>query len=361
MVALHIEHAVPLASYTSLQLGGPAEHFARIEDRAQLMAALTLARARDLPLTLLGGGSNVVVSDAGVRGLVLVMATRGVELLPADPARPAEQLVEAQAGESWDALVERCVAQDLAGLECLSGIPGTVGAAPLQNIGAYGQELSDTLRAVEVLDLESLTTRWLERDACELGYRDSRWKHQPGRELVLAVRLALQRGGAATLRYAELQAAVPTAAPSLSQVRSAVLGLRRGKSMLLDPADPNRRSVGSFFMNPVVSPQLAERVLQVALDAGMIADAAALPRYPQPDGRLKLSAAWLIERAGIQKGERHGAVGVSSRHTLALVHHGGGSSAELLQLAASVQERVHTTFGIELAREPVLLGFDVFG
>lgn len=358
MSALRIEQDVLLAPYTTLQLGGPAEHFARIAERAQLSEALAWARARSLPVCVLGGGSNVIVSDAGVRGLVLVLATRGVELAPPDAAHPDEQLLEAQAGEPWDPLVERCVRADLCGIECLSGIPGTVGAAPVQNIGAYGQELGECLQAVEVLDLADMSTRWLPREACQLSYRHSRWKQQPGRELVLAVRLVLQRAGAPRVRYAELAAAVSSTTPSLAEVRDAVLGLRRGKSMLLDPADPNGRSVGSFFMNPIVPPEVADSVLQTARAQGLISDAGALPRYPQADGRVKLSAAWLIERAGTHKGERRGPVGVSSRHTLALVHHGGGTTAALLALAAELAERVRAVFGVTLEREPVLLGFD---
>jgi len=358
MTALRIERDVLLAPYTTLQLGGPAEYFARIEGRPQLLEALGWARARSLPVCVLGGGSNVVVSDAGVRGLVLIIAMRGVCFAPPVADRPGEQLLEAHAGEVWDAVVERCVRAGLSGIECLSGIPGTVGAAPIQNIGAYGQELAECLQAVEVLDLTDLTTRWLAHAECELSYRFSRWKRQPGRELVLAVRLALQRGATPNVRYAELQAAVGSTAPDVAQVRDAVLGLRRGKSMLLDAADPNSRSVGSFFMNPVLSAEAALRVLQTSLAQGVIADESALPRYPQPDGRVKLSAAWLIERSGTHKGERRGPVGVSSRHSLALVHHAGGTSAALLALAAELQARVRATFGVELEREPVLLGFD---
>ena len=358
MKPLHIEQGVSLAPYTTLQLGGPAEHFARIEGRTQLREALEWGRAHGLPVCVLGGGSNVVVSDAGVRGLVVWLATRGVDFAPADPSRPDEQVLEVQAGESWDALVERCVAAGLRGIECLSGIPGTVGAAPIQNIGAYGQELSECLQAVEVLDLTDLSTRWLPRADCQLSYRSSRWKQQPGRELVLGVRISLHRGGPSHVRYAELQNAVGSATADVAKVRAAVLTLRRGKSMLLDAADPNSRSVGSFFTNPIVSPDLAERVLQTALARGLVADASALPRYPQADGRVKLSAAWLIERAGTHKGERRGPVGVSSRHSLALVHHGGGTSAALLDLASELQARVRNMFDVELEREPVLLGFD---
>jgi UDP-N-acetylmuramate dehydrogenase len=357
MPALRIESQVPLARHTTLELGGPAEYFASVDDRAELIEALEWARTKSLPLTVLGGGSNVVVSDDGVRGLVVKLATHGVMFEPAGE----HTLVTAQAGENWDALVAACVDAELAGIECLSGIPGSVGAGPVQNIGAYGQELAHCVRSIEVLDRLTLETQWLSLDACAFEYRNSRWKRAPGQEIVLSVRLALTPGAAPSLLYPELSQAIAArggdSAPSLSEARKAVLALRRGKSMLLDPDDENRRSVGSFFLNPILEPSELERVAERAVELGWITSAAQLPNYPQPDGRVKLSAAWLIERAGSHKGETHGHVGLSSRHSLALVHHGGGSSAELMALAELVRTRVSQCFGIELVPEPVLLGF----
>lgn len=354
---LSIESEVPLARHTTLELGGPAEYFANVDDRAGLLEALEWARAKSLPVTVLGGGSNVVVSDAGVRGLVVKLATHGVMFEPADE----HTLVTAQAGENWDALVAACVDAELAGIECLSGIPGSVGASPVQNIGAYGQELAHCVRSIEVLDRLTLETQWLSLDACGFDYRNSRWKRTPGQEIVLSVRLALTPGGAPSLLYPELSQAITArggdSAPSLGDTRKAVLALRRGKSMLLDPDDENRRSVGSFFLNPIIQPSELEHVTARALELGWITSAAQLPSYPQADGRVKLSAAWLIERAGSHKGETHGHVGLSSRHTLALVHHGGGTSAELIALADMVRSRVAQCFGIELVPEPVMLGF----
>jgi UDP-N-acetylmuramate dehydrogenase len=346
-----VQRNVPLAPYTTLELGGPAEYFARIDTRDELLSVLRWAAAEALTVTVLGGGSNVIVSDQGLTGLVLKLATRGVAL--------EQGLVTAQAGERWDALVERCVDADLAGIECLSGIPGSVGAGPIQNIGAYGQELAERLSAVEVLDLSTLHTRWLEPAECGFAYRDSRWKRAAVRELVLAVRLALAPGGPSSVRYAELARALAGAEqpPSLATVRQAVLALRRSKAMVLDPHDENRRSVGSFFLNPIVSAAQSDAILERALAARLIAEEAEFPRYLQPSGEVKLSAAWLIERAGTRKGERVGSVGVSSRHSLALVHHGGGSSRELLALAETLQQRVRSVFGVELTREPVPLGF----
>jgi UDP-N-acetylmuramate dehydrogenase len=356
MIPAFVSEQVPLAQFTTLELGGPAQYFTQVDERVTLMAALQWARARGLPVTLLGGGSNVVVSDAGIAGLVLRMRTRGIQ----HALGAGETRVAVEAGEDWDAFVAGCVQQDLAGLECLSGIPGEVGATPIQNVGAYGQEVSTSIVRVEVLDRQTLQTSWFDTDACGFGYRSSRFKLEPARHVVLAVTFALRPGGAPTLAYPELTRALAAdgGAPSLADVRRAVLALRSAKSMLLDPADENRRSAGSFFLNPIVSSQVADELARRAQRIGVLQQPAELPRYAQADGRVKLSAAWLIEHSGTRKGERVGAVGVSSRHALALVHHGGGSSAELLAFAREINRRVRTTFGIELQPEPQCLGFE---
>jgi UDP-N-acetylmuramate dehydrogenase len=312
---------------------------------------------------VLGGGSNVVVSDAGFDGLVLQIATKGRRL----ERRGGETLVEAAAGEVWDELVAHTVRESLAGLECLTGIPGSVGATPIQNVGAYGQEVADTIRAVRVLERATGAVRELTPDACAFGYRDSLFKHEPQRYVVLGVQFALRAGAPPALRYPELAAAVQArsdagnvtsgVAPTLATVAATVRALRRQKSMVLDnPADPNRRSAGSFFMNPVLSAADADAVLARAVASGAARDAAAVPRFPAPGGRIKLSAAWLIERAGFPKGFRRGAVGISTRHALALVHHGGGSTTELLALASSIRAAVEACFGVTLTPEPVIVG-----
>ena len=352
---LIVADQVSLAPYTTLQMGGPAQHLAQITDRATLVEALDWAKARALPITILGGGSNVVISDRGIPGVVLVMQTRGIVLTKQRDAVHAT----VEAGEPWDGFVERCVQEDLAGLECLSGIPGAVGATPIQNVGAYGQEVASCIEAVEVVDRSTSQIAWLGAEACNLGYRASRFKREPARFIVLAVRFALAPGAAPTLRYAELARSVAAGGElaTLASVRQHVRALRRTKSMLLEPEDENRRSVGSFFLNPIVAAAQAADITARAQSLGLIATDDDLPRYPQPDGRQKLSAAWLIERSGTQRGERAGGVGISSRHALALVHHGGARSAELLAFAARVRERVRNTFGIELEQEPVMLGF----
>jgi UDP-N-acetylmuramate dehydrogenase len=346
-VALAVTTDVPLAPLTTLELGGSAGFFARAESEETMAEALRWAAARGLPVFVLGGGSNLVVADAGFPGLVLQAVPRGLDFQ--DDGR-----VVAAAGQPWDALVAEAVGRGLAGLECLSGIPGLVGATPIQNVGAYGQEVSETIAGVRVLDRATGDVIELPPAACAFGYRDSAFKHAPDRHLVLAVTFALRPGGAPTVRYPELQQGLAGPA-SLAQVRATVLALRRKKSMVLDPADENRRSAGSFFMNPIVPAAEAARVAAQAVADGLVADAAQVPRFPAGD-RVKLAAGWLIERAGIARGYRRGPVGISSRHALALVHHGGGRTADLLALAREVRDRVLDRFGVRLVPEPVFLG-----
>jgi UDP-N-acetylmuramate dehydrogenase len=350
-LAFAVTADVPLAPLTTLELGGPARFFARAESEATVREALHWANARGLPVFVLGGGSNLVVGDGGFDGLVLQVGPQGM----AFHDEGAEVLVEAAAGERWDVLVARAVGRGLAGVECLSGIPGFVGATPIQNVGAYGQEVGETIRRVRVLDRQTLAVTELGPETCAFGYRDSAFKHAPDRHVVLSVTFALRPGGAPTVRYPELRQALD-GPPTLAQVRATVLELRGRKSMVLDPADENRRSAGSFFMNPVVDAGEAERVVALAVREGIVSDPAQVPRFPAPDGRVKLAAGWLIERAGIRKGQRRGPVGISSRHALALVHHGGGQTADLLALAREVRDAVAARFGVRLVPEPVLLG-----
>jgi UDP-N-acetylmuramate dehydrogenase len=354
---LVIEERVPLSPRTTLELGGQARYFVRAEHEHTVVAALRWAQERSLPVAILGGGSNLVVSDAGFDGLVIAIALRGVH----SRVRGACVEIEAAAGEPWDALVAHCVERDLAGVECLSGIPGLVGATPIQNVGAYGQEVAQVISSVRVLERGALQPHTLGPEQCGFAYRDSAFKRNPERCVVLSVSFALRLSGEpSALAYAELARALELraggAAASLQQVRATVLELRRAKSMLLDADDDNRRSAGSFFLNPIVTAEHADRVAQTAVAAGLIAGPGELPRHPAPDGKVKLAAAWLIERAGLHKGERRGAVGISTRHALALVHHGGGSSAELLAFAREIQARVRQRFGVALELEPVLLG-----
>jgi UDP-N-acetylmuramate dehydrogenase len=312
-----------------------------------VLAAHAWARERGVPCLILGGGSNLVVDDDGVEALVVRLALRGVT------ARADGGAVEltAAAGEPWDDLVRLTVERDWAGLECLSGIPGLVGATPIQNVGAYGQEVSETIVAVRALDVTRGDVVTLASAECAFAYRDSRFKTaEPGRHVVLAVTYRLTPGGPATVRYADvardLQARGVRAA-TVADVRASVLAIRRSKSMVLDAGDPNRRSCGSFFVNPIVS---SAEVPQVAARAGD----SRMPAWPERDGRVKLSAAWLIERAGFHPGHREGAVGLSTRHALAVVAHEGARARDVMAFARRLQEAVEERFGVRLTPEPVL-------
>jgi UDP-N-acetylmuramate dehydrogenase len=353
-VSLLVRDDVPLAPLTTLELGGRARHLVEAADEATLLAALAWARARGVPALVLGGGSNVVVADAGFDGLVVRVTSRGRTFASAGD----EVRVTAAAGEPWDELVADTVARGLAGLECLSGIPGLAGATPIQNVGAYGQEVADTIRAVRVADRADGSIAELAPAACAFGYRDSVFRRAPDRHVVLAVTFALRPGGAPTVRYRELADALAASGttPTLASTRATVLALRRRKSMVIDPSDPNRRSVGSFFTNPIVAADVAERLAARAATDGLVAAPADVPRWPAGPGLVKLSAGWLIERAGIAKGMRRDAVGVSSAHALALVHHGGGTTAALIALAREVRDAVRTRFAITLVPEPIFVG-----
>jgi UDP-N-acetylmuramate dehydrogenase len=342
---------VVLAPYCTLGVGGPARWFVEAHDEDTLLAAFAWARTRRLPLRVLGGGSNLVVSDAGVDALVVRVGLRG---LAAHATSGAVELTAA-AGEPWDGLVAHACLQGWAGLECLSGIPGLVGATPIQNVGAYGQDVSDTVTAVRALDTETGGVITLDNAACGFSYRDSRFKSaEPRRHVILSVTYRLVPGGAPGLRYPEVSrhlAARGLGRPALADVRESVLAIRRSKSMVIDPGDENGRSCGSFFTNAVVTAAEAERVAQLAGDPAM-------PRWPERDGRVKLSSAWLIERAGFARGHRDGPVGLSTRHALALVAHDGASASDVVAFARRVMDAVDKRFGVRLTPEPVFWGFD---
>jgi UDP-N-acetylmuramate dehydrogenase len=342
---------VPLAPLTTMGVGGPARFHVEARDEATVLAALEWGERRGLPVRVLGGGSNLVVADAGVDGLVLRVAIRGVAV------REAGGTVEvtAAAGEPWDDLVRFAVDRGWAGLECLSGIPGLVGATPIQNVGAYGQDVSETVAAVRVLDRALRQVVSLDPAACGFAYRDSAFKSRaPERYVVLSVTYRLRPGGAPAVRYADVErhlAARGIVAPTLADVRESVLAIRRGKSMVLEPGDPNGRSCGSFFVNPVVPASEAARIAAAAGDPGM-------PRWPEPGGaRVKLAAAWLVERAGFARGHADGPAGISTRHTLAIVAHEGARAADVVRVARRVRDGVLARFGVRLVPEPVFWGF----
>jgi UDP-N-acetylmuramate dehydrogenase len=329
-----------LAPYTTLGLGGPADDLVIVSDERALIDAVREADAAGIPLLILGGGSNVVLADDGFAGRVVLVRTSGVTVDPSG-------LVTVAAGEEWDDLVRRTVSQGLAGLECLSGIPGRVGAAPIQNVGAYGQEVADTCLEVRVWDRQDDAVRVLPADACGFAYRTSVFKQQPERYVVLAVRFALRPSDqSAPIGYAQLADALglPLGAPApLPFVRETVLSLRRGKGMVLDPEDPDSRSVGSFFLNPV---------LEASDYAALAARLGRTPsHWPADDGRVKVSAAWLVEAGGFRRGDGDGPVGISGKHSLALIHRGGGRTADLLSLADKIVRGVQRETGVTLHPE----------
>jgi UDP-N-acetylmuramate dehydrogenase len=349
-------------------VGGPARYFLEAQSERSVVDALAWARSRGAPVVVLGGGSNLLVADRGLDALVLRVAIRGVTCA-APGTSPDDVIVEAGAGESWEALVARAVESGWAGIECLSGIPGDVGAAPIQNIGAYGQEVAETILRVRAVDRQSGEIIELDGASCGFGYRDSIFKREAkDRYAITSVTFKLRQGGAPTVRYAELArklesassnpaGAAPPPSPSLAAVRAAVLELRRSKSMLLDPSDENGRSAGSFFMNPTLDAAAFEGVKARVDAAGVVGPGESMPAFPAAGGRVKLSAAWLIERAGLRKGTADGRVGLSTRHTLAIVNRGGATAAEILAFAQRVRATVLDRFGVALVPEPVLLGF----
>jgi UDP-N-acetylmuramate dehydrogenase len=353
VTALELQSDVPLAPYLTMGVGGPARHLVPARSEAELGAALSWARSHQLPVLILGGGSNLICGDQGFKGLVIDWKILGIS----HSASAAQVDLEVAAGEPWDKLVAHAVARGWSGLESLSGIPGRVGATPLQNVGAYGQEVSQVIRNVTCLDRQTGKRIVFDNTECRFGYRTSRFKTEDrDRFVITKVCFSLSPGAPPELRYPELQQqleGVPQ--PSLQQVRDAVIATRRAKSMVLDPSDENGRSCGSFFVNPVLC-ETAWRALQRRLAASSETQPPAIPHYPQSDGCVKLPAAWLIERAGFARGHREGNVGISTRHTLALVCHDGATTTELVGFARRVKARVRERFGVTLQAEPQFVG-----
>jgi UDP-N-acetylmuramate dehydrogenase len=339
----------PLDPLLNLRTGGPARWFYRAHDEAELQAALRWAEERTIPVAILGGGSNLICADEGYPGLVIALAMRGITW---GPSRDGKVMVTAAAAEPWDAFVRQCCDRRLAGLECLSGVPGTVGATPIQNVGAYGQEVAQTIASVRCLERASGESVVLSNQQCGFAYRHSRFKAEDrDRFVVLSVDFELREAGAPLIAYPELQRRLAPAGskPDLDTVRQSVLELRAAKSMLLDPNDPNGRNCGSFFVNPVLDAEQWSHLRAVTAPEEP-------PHYPQADGRIKVPAAWLIERAGFTKGHRDGNVGISTKHSLCLVAHQGATTSELLSFAHHVRDTVQERLGVVLVPEPVLLG-----
>ena len=349
---LEIRENVPLAPLTTFQIGGPARFFAEARTPDHIAEAVTWAKDHSLPLFLLGGGSNLLVPDTGYPGLVLQMKISGIDHL-------GEGLFAVGAGESWDTFVQHAITANHAGIECLAGIPGSVGGTPVQNVGAYGQEVSETIVAVHAFDREKQAHVIFDKQACNFRYRASLFNtDEPNRYIVHRVDFQLHPGGAPTLRYADLQKHFgSTATPTLAEVANAVRDIRRSKSMVIDPTDPNTRSAGSFFKNPIIP---ATQLPAIATAANLSTEK--IPHWPasasgsdDPEAQIKLPAAWLLEHSGFIKGYGTGPAGISTRHTLALVNRGQATFADIEHLEAEIIHGVQQKFNITLEREPVLL------
>ena len=348
-----IQENIPLAPFTTLGVGGPARFFAVASDESHVAEALSFARARSLPVFTLGGGSNLVVADSGFPGLVLKIEIPGIRRLDDDGR------IVVGAGVEWDAFVLYCVSRNLAGVEALSGIPGTTGGAPVQNIGAYGQEAGETITAVRVWDTFTDTIIELTRTECAFAYRSSVFNtSHAGRYIILQTEFMLQPHGRPRVQYAELQKRFAEgASPSLAEVRGAVTDIRKSKGMLVGQNDSDSRSAGSFFRNPVVSRDEFAEMEQKARGRGIITSSETIPCFDDTKGNIKLAAAWLIEHSGFSRGYPHGRAGVSTKHALALVNRGGASAEEIVSLMRLIEERVLTSFGVALRPEPVFIGF----
>ncbi len=346
---MQIQQHIPLAPLTTIKLGGNASHYTACTGNEHIVAALQYAHEHGLRVHILGGGSNTIFADSGFDGLVIHIQTEGI-------TATEDGTLTAQAGEDWDAVVQYAITNNLAGIECLSGIPGSVGATPFQNVGAYGQEVAETIIQVTVIDRQTLESISFTNADCTFAYRTSRFKTTDrDRYIVTSVTFKLTPHGEPSIKYPELAALVPpTGGPDsdLASVRNAVLTLRKKKSMVVDPQDPNSVSCGSFFTNPIIPLSQFNILQQSTVDK--------IPNYPAgntDDGMplVKLSAAWLVERAGFTKGTMRGNVGISDNHSLALVNR-GGTTQEILALAKEIQAAVQTKFSVKLEMEPIVAG-----
>ena len=347
---MQVQENIPLAPLTTFEVGGPARYFVEATTEGEVRESVQFARKRNLPLFVMGGGSNLVVSDAGWPGLVLKIGLKGI----GESGGGEKAVFLVAAGEDWDGFVARAVTRNCAGVECLSGIPGSVGGTPVQNVGAYGQDVAETIQSVLVLDLRTLRTRDLTNAECGFTYRASIFNgRERGNYIILHVKYGLRPGGAPCMRYAAVQRhfAGGGTAPTLASVREVVRQIRATKAMLITPGDDDCRSAGSFFKNPV----LGENEY-----AGVIAKAAAqgltVPTYPGASGQRKVSAAWLVENSGFPKGYGHGPAGISRKHALAIVNRGGAKASDILALRDRIQQQVEMMWGVRLAVEPIVVG-----
>lgn len=350
--AMLLEENVSLAPLTTLQIGGPARFFVEAKSLSDVQQAVAFAEAQGLEIFVLGGGSNLLVSDSGWPGLILKVAISGVERISGE--HEGKVLFAVGAGEPWDRFVSHSVVAHCAGIECLSGIPGSVGGTPVQNVGAYGQEVSETIASVTVFDRKDDQVRDLCAEACGFAYRSSIFNtSERGRFIILRVTYALLPGGAPHLEYADLKRHFEgrETVPDLAETRQAVRHIRALKGMLIVEGDPDSRSAGSFFKNPVLTEAQHRDLEERAAAKGLI-----LPSYPALAQHKKISAAWLVEKSGFSRGYSSGRTGISSKHTLAIVNRGGATAAEVLALKDQIQQRVEEIWGVRLEPEPVFVG-----
>jgi UDP-N-acetylmuramate dehydrogenase len=349
---LAVQENVPLAGYTTFGVGGPARRFVEVSTQEEAAQALAFAREQGLPFFVLGGGSNVLISDSGFPGLVILNRIRGFSVARDDDS----VLVTSGGGEDWQNFADRCVAEQWQGIECLAGVPGTVGASPVQNIGAYGQEVSQSIVQVEALETATGNAVRFGNKQCGFGYRGSIFNStEAGRHLITGVTFRLIPGGAPHIAYRELEERLAANfAPTLDDVRDTVLSIRVGKGLLIREGFDSFKSAGSFFKNPVVTVEEYEDIARVVEDAGGFANWA----WPMESGTVKISAACLIQCAGFHRGHRTGATGISPRHTLIMVNYGGASAWEIIGFATEVRQRVFERFGVHLVPEVRLIGFD---
>jgi len=342
---LSVQENVPLAPLTTLKVGGEARRLVEAATEQEVVDAIRLAAAIEVPVFVLGGGSNLVVSDDGFDGLVIKIAIRGVRF---EEVGDGKVRCTVGAGESWDEFVSECVSRDLAGIECLSGIPGLVGGTPIQNVGAYGQDVSETIVAVRCFDRRTGEILTIGNAECEFEYRKSRFNSRDvDRFIVLSVQFDLIDGGEPRLDYRDLKQHFGRRKPTLTQVREAVLAIRRSKSMVIDASDVNSQSAGSFFKNPIVSLEKFAEIVAGNTD---------IPSFPSGEN-VKIPAAWLIEQAGFKKGTRIGNAGTSRNHSLAIVNFGGATAKDIMAVKNEIHRRVFAKFGVELVPEPIFVGF----
>jgi UDP-N-acetylmuramate dehydrogenase len=347
-----IQENVPLAGKTTLKIGGAARFFVAAKSENDVVEAVRFAGENSLEIFILGGGSNVLISDKGFDGLVLQVALKGISAF-----QEADEtiFITANAGEDWDELVAYCVDENLAGVECLSGIPGFVGGTPVQNVGAYGQEVSETIVSVRVFDRKEKRFADLSNRQCGFAYRTSIFNTtEKNRYIVLAVTYALKRGGEPKIVYADLKKYFGEQKPSLADARRAVIEIRAAKSMVIDENDPNSKSAGSFFKNPIVSKEKFLEISEKAKSFGV----ETVPGFAVDENSVKIPAAWLIENSGFYKGFQKGNAGLSTKHTLAVVNLGGATASDILALKEEIQSEVKSRFGIALVAEPIFVGFN---